>query len=129
MGRTLLLLLFAGAALVVTGCGSDADAGESDDDSPTATLVVVGLDIRFDAETYEAAAGPTTLEFSNVGTQPHNLVFEDVPDAPVAGDIDTFDQPGASVSYVLDLQPGSFVFFCSVPGHREAGMEAILNVV
>lgn len=120
--------MFVGAALVLSACGSDAAAEGSDNDAPTATLVVLGQDIRFDAETYEAAPGPTSLVFNNVGAQPHNLVFEDAPGAPVVGAADVFDQPGASVTSVVDLEPGSFLFFCSIPGHREAGMEAILDV-
>jgi uncharacterized cupredoxin-like copper-binding protein len=28
----------------------------------------------------------------------------------------------------LKLKPGRYVFYCSVPGHRQAGMEGTLNV-
>jgi uncharacterized cupredoxin-like copper-binding protein len=35
---------------------------------------------------------------------------------------------GASKTLMLNLKPGTYKFYCSVPGHRQAGMEGTLVV-
>ena len=37
-------------------------------------------------------------------------------------------EPGSGVVHVRAFEPGEYVFYCSVPGHREAGMEGTLIV-
>ena len=37
-------------------------------------------------------------------------------------------EPGTGVVHMKIHEPGEYVFYCSVPGHREAGMEGILIV-
>ena len=35
---------------------------------------------------------------------------------------------GGSKTLTLTLKPGKYTFYCTVPGHRQAGMEGTLNV-
>jgi uncharacterized cupredoxin-like copper-binding protein len=54
---------------------------------------------------------------------PHNISI-DAPD-PVEGEVVT---DGGVSEITVELEPGTYEFYCSVPGHREAGMVGTLTV-
>jgi manganese oxidase len=71
----------------------------------------------------EVPAGPVVLEVVNDGSATHDLQVEELGVAtPMlnAGERDTLD--------LGVLEPGTYTLFCSVAGHRPAGMEATLTV-
>ena len=71
-----------------------------------------------------APAGALTLRSPNESATEHNIAVEggDVnEEGPVVGE-------GEVSEIDVDLQPGDYTFYCSVPGHREAGMEGPLTV-
>lgn len=58
----------------------------------------------------------------NAGTTVHDLTFEGV-------DIKSgYVQPGESTTIIVNLPPGTYTFFCTIPGHRPAGMVGTLIV-
>jgi uncharacterized cupredoxin-like copper-binding protein len=67
-----------------------------------------------------------TIEFMNASPVEHNLTIEEA-SKKVVGATPTF--VGGKRSLTLKLAPGTYTFFCSVPGHRQAGMEGKLKVV
>ena len=95
--------------------------------SPATPLYNMAFAFRIDGplepDTFAAAFSTLVAECDTL-----RMVFEEVDGAPVAGDLDTFQSPGEEVVYDLEAEPGDYDFFCSVPGHREAGMEAVLSV-
>ncbi len=70
----------------------------------------------------EIGAGPTRFQVDNTGAVIHNLVFEGGPATP-----DLASGESAVLEFE-NLTPGTYDIFCSIAGHREAGMEARLVV-
>jgi plastocyanin len=127
------------AALALTACG-----GDDDDDSSAATSATTttqaqgggggetlkvtadpGGQLAYEEKSLSAKAGQVTIDFDNPSSTDHDVTIEDQGGTEVAAtDIIADDTATATA----DLEPGSYTFFCSVDGHREAGMEGPLTV-
>jgi plastocyanin len=70
-------------------------------------------------------AGRVTIDFTNNSPIPHNLTVA-TSQGNVLGATPTFR--GGSRGLTLNLKPGTYTFYCSVPGHRQAGMQGTLVV-
>jgi plastocyanin len=80
--------------------------------------------LKFDKTSLEATAGNVTIDFTNDSSLPHDVKLE----GPGVDGEGTDTITGSSTSVTLDLQPGEYTFYCSVDGHRAAGMEGKLVV-
>jgi plastocyanin len=80
----------------------------------------------FDPDSLEAKPGTLAITYANPSPVPHSLAVEDA-EGMVLGETEVFSAGEQEVT-VNDLVPGEYVFFCTVPGHREAGMEGDLTV-
>jgi plastocyanin len=78
----------------------------------------------FAAKALTAKAGKVTIDFTNASSLEHNLTIAQ--GSKVLGATPTFQ--GATKTLALKLAPGTYTFYCSVPGHRAAGMEGKLTV-
>lgn len=72
-----------------------------------------------------AKAGKVTVEFNNPQSLTHDVAIESSSGEEVGKTELIAD---GSDSTTVDLKPGTYTFYCSVPGHREAGMEGTLTV-
>jgi plastocyanin len=105
--------------------------------SPTVPPPVAPTHVEVTAEDSEAfrfvlsrpkvPAGKTIIEFVNHGQDEHNLNAIDETDESVAGSLPN-TAPNGHLSLTVDLQPGSYTLFCSLPGHEAKGMKATLVV-
>ena len=74
----------------------------------------------------EAQPGNLTITYDNPSPVPHSIAV-----ATSNGNVLGQTQPGANNTQTVnltDLAPGKYVFYCTVPGHREAGMQGDLTV-
>ncbi len=84
-----------------------------------------GGDLAYTTTSATAEAGTVTVDFNNPQALTHDVQIEDSSGEEVGG---TELIASGSDSATVELEPGEYTFFCSVPGHREAGMEGTLTV-
>jgi plastocyanin len=127
MVRPLAFVTLLAVALLAVGCGGDGDEnGEATTQAEGVTLQLAADPngaLSFDKDTLDAAAGSVTIELTNDSSVPHNVEVEG---NGVEEESDTIT--GDTTSLTVDLEPGTYDFYCAVPGHREAGMEGTLTV-
>lgn len=80
--------------------------------------------LAFDTDTLDAGSGEVTISFDNPAKIEHDVAIEQDGDEIVKSDLVS----DGSTKVTTDLEPGQYVFYCTVPGHREAGMEGTLTV-
>ncbi len=81
--------------------------------------------LSYNTTALSAKAGPVTIDFKNMSEVGHNVTVESSAGATVGA---TPTIQGTSKALSLNLKPGTYKFFCSVPGHRQAGMEGTITV-
>jgi len=80
--------------------------------------------LAYNTKQLSAKAGTVTITMANMSPLEHNVTVAE--GSKVLGATPTFK--GGTRTLTLKLKPGKYVFYCSVPGHRQAGMEGTLNV-
>ncbi|HEX4483421.1 MAG TPA: plastocyanin/azurin family copper-binding protein [Solirubrobacteraceae bacterium] len=108
-----------------TATPSTPAAGESSSASTVSLEANPEGQLEYNTKSLSAKAGKVTVDFKNMSSLMHNVTVESSSGAQV-GATPTFS--GSSKSVTLNLKPGTYKFFCSVPGHRQAGMEGTLTV-
>jgi plastocyanin len=80
--------------------------------------------VAFDTKALQAKAGKVTVEFTNPGPIPHDVQIAQ--GTKELGGTKTINS--GTATFEVDLKPGTYTFFCAVPGHRQSGMEGTLTV-
>ena len=70
------------------------------------------------------APGKYTFEVENKGRIPHNLTIKGPGGTEATQDISA----GSSSSVTVKLERGTYDFYCSIPGHKQQGMEQKVTV-
>jgi plastocyanin len=117
------------AVLLVAGCGGASSSAHragpvTSAPTPSAAGVVLkltGNEYSFAPSALKASAGLTTIRFTNGGAVDHDFSID-------ALKIHLVEKPGRTGEATLTLKPGTYTFFCAVPGHRQSGMQGTLTV-
>jgi plastocyanin len=130
-----VLLIALLAALAGCGGGDDDDgaqatqAEETTPDSGGASQTLqIEADpsgaLRFTTESLQANAGEVTIVMENPSSVPHNVAIRGN-GVDEKGEIVGKD---ATSEVSATVEPGTYEFYCSVPGHEAAGMKGELTV-
>jgi plastocyanin len=131
-----MTLLAVTAVLALAGCGGsdEKSSGSSSSSSnssassggggETLKLAADKSALKFDKTSLTAKAGKVTLEMANPSQIAHAVAIKgngvDV-DGKTVGN-------GETSTASTDLKPGTYTFYCPVPGHEAAGMKGTLTV-
>jgi plastocyanin len=134
----ILIAVVALAGFGLVACGDDDDddtaaattttetaAGGGGGGGSTVAISSPADGLAYDQTDVTATAGSVTIDYTNPQGLSHDVVIEDSSGA-VLGKTDLVTQGDASTT--VDLQPGTYTFFCDVSGHRDGGMEGTLTV-
>jgi plastocyanin len=80
--------------------------------------------LKFDKAALEAPAGAVTIDMTNPAPVPHDISLR----GPGVDEQGKQVSDGGKSTVQADLKAGSYEFYCSVPGHEQAGMKGTLTV-
>ena len=134
-----VLAVTALAAFGLAACGGSSNDNGTTAAATSATTTTVaaggagtvnistpsGSTLAYDQKTASAKAGTVTVDFDNKQALQHDVAIADS-SGKVLGQTDLVSSGTAATT--VDLQPGTYTFYCTVPGHKEAGMQGTLTV-
>lgn len=146
MRKKLAVALSVGALVPFTlaACGGDDEEPAADSGAATTTTEETttsasggggggGVEIAavpdgsfaYEQDSVEAAAGEVEIDFDNPASLGHDVNVES-PEGEDLGGTEVIAEDSATTT--VELKAGEYTFYCSVPGHREGGMEGTLTV-
>jgi uncharacterized cupredoxin-like copper-binding protein len=135
----LLAVIAAVLATAVAGCGGggSTSSGASASRTPSASAATasgggrvlhIKADpsgkLKFNVSALDANAGKVKIVMANPSQLSHSIAIEGN-GVNAAGQV---VGPGGASTVSANLKPGRYTFFCTVPGHRQAGMQGTLTV-
>jgi uncharacterized cupredoxin-like copper-binding protein len=128
----------AAAATVLAACGGGGSGGSASSQpvKPSSSSASAGPggklsleadpsgQLRFNKKTLQSKPGKVTIVMTNPSPLSHSVAIE----GSGVNSTGAVVTKGGTSTVTADLRPGTYTFFCTVPGHREAGMQGTLTV-
>ncbi|HEX4805687.1 MAG TPA: plastocyanin/azurin family copper-binding protein [Conexibacter sp.] len=83
--------------------------------------------LAYEVSAATATAGALTIESRNAAAVPHDIAIQQGTNGKVLAVGATVSNGGVS-RISVNLRPGTYTFYCTLPGHRQAGMHGTLTV-
>jgi plastocyanin len=122
-----LVLATVTTAVLTGGEGEEEGAAAGTPEATGRTLELAadpGGQLAYDETSAAVLAGRVTVRLANESDIPHNVTIAE--GSRDLGETETIT--GDSATTQVELAAGEYDFYCSVPGHRAAGMEGMLTV-
>lgn len=87
---------------------------------------IVAREFAFEPKEITVRPGDVVFAVHNAGAIEHNFLVDDAAKKTVARI--AVISPGGSEEVRLSVRPGAYAIYCDLPGHKEAGMTAVLRV-
>ncbi|HEX4490413.1 MAG TPA: plastocyanin/azurin family copper-binding protein [Acidimicrobiia bacterium] len=130
MIRAVLALLCVGSfAVVASACGGGSKGGSNSvtvtapSGGGTPSVTIEAHDIFLKPNRVKAPAGKLKIDYVEDGSQQHTLVIQGVKGFKL-----TVSGSQKDDSATVDLQPGEYTYYCTIPGHRAQGMQGTLTI-
>ena len=105
-----------------SGAAPPATTGGSGGSAEVLEIPAAETDLAYQETAVSAPAGTITLRMPNPSAIPHNIAVDE-PEQQLGEVV----QQGGVSEITVDFPAGEYTYYCSVPGHREAGMEGVLT--
>jgi plastocyanin len=148
MKKVVALVVLALASIALVACGGSSDTSSSSGEESSGGAAAESeaksgggeasggeSTVEFEADPSgelaytsteaSAKAGKVTIDFNNPQGLTHDVAIEDEKGETIGKTELIAD---SQTSTTVDLKPGTYHYYCTVPGHREAGMEGTLTV-
>jgi len=104
-----------------TGGGGPSGTAKANAKNEVAIPTDPSGQLAYQVKSATAKAGKVTLVSKNDASVPHDIALKGGPAGPVVSG-------GATSKITANLKPGTYTFYCTVPGHEQAGMKGTLTV-
>lgn len=112
----------AAAGSTPAAVATEAPATEAAGESAAASITVEAFDLGFTVDSTTIPANTDVqVTVTNTGALAHDFVIDEL------GIQTKLLNPGESETVTINAAPGDYTYYCSVPGHREAGMQGTLT--